>query len=165
MIGKADHMARGVRWSDDENVEVRDMRDAETTLAIIRERGKEGQNLEDVYRRLYNPDLYLKAYGRIYRNAGAMTQGITDETVDGMSQRKIEGIIELLRNERYRWTPVRRVLIPKKNGKTRPLGIPVWSDKLLQEVMRTILDAYYEPQFSPNIPRFSTGTRMSYSLT
>jgi group II intron reverse transcriptase/maturase len=149
MIGKADHMARGVRWSDDENVEVRDMRDAETTLAIIRERGKEGQNLEDVYRRLYNPDLYLKAYGRIYRNAGAMTQGITDETVDGMSQRKIEGIIELLRNERYRWTPVRRVLIPKKNGKTRPLGIPVWSDKLLQEVMRTILDAYYEPQFSP----------------
>jgi group II intron reverse transcriptase/maturase len=127
---------------------VRDMRDAETTLAIIRERGKEGLLLEDVYRRLYNPDLYLRAYGRIYRNAGAMTEGTTDETVDGMSQRKIEDTIELLRNERYRWTPVRRVLIPKKNGKTRPLGIPTWSDKLLQEVMRSILEAYYEPQFS-----------------
>src|SRR4051794_14502012 len=124
------------------------MRNAKTVLAIIRERGKAGLYLEDVYRQLYNPDLHLRAYGRIYRNAGAMTKGITDETVDGMSQRKIEGIIELLRNERCRWTPVRRVLIPKKNGKTRPLGIPVWSDKLLQEVMRSILEAYYEPQFS-----------------
>ena len=86
------------------------MRNAETILTIIRERGKKGQHLEDVYRQLYNPDLYLRAYGRIYRNAGAMTRGTTDETVDGMSQRKIEGIIELLRNERYRWTPVRRVV-------------------------------------------------------
>src|SRR3954451_7334341 len=102
------------------------MRNAETVLAIVRERGKEGLDLEDVYRQLYNPDLYLKAYGRIYRNAGAMTRGTTSETVDGMSRRKIEGIIGLLRNERYRWTPVRRVLIPKKDGKQRPLGIPVW---------------------------------------
>src|SRR4051794_33996195 len=101
------------------------MRDAETVLAIIRERGKAGHNLEDVYRQLYNPDLYLRAYGRIYRNAGAMTRGITGDTVDGMSQRKIAGIIDLLRNERYRWTPVRRVLIPKPNGKMRPLGIPM----------------------------------------
>jgi retron-type reverse transcriptase len=126
------------------------MRNAETVLAIIQERGKESLALEDVYRQLYNPDLYLKAYGRIYRNAGAMTRGTTDETVDGMSQQKIASIIELLRNERYRWTPVRRVLIPKKNGKTRPLGIPTWSDKLLQEVMRSILNAYYEPQFNPH---------------
>jgi len=101
------------------------MRNAETTLTIIRERGTKGQHLEDVYRQLYNPDLYLRAYGRIYRNAGAMTKGITEETVDGMSQQKITEIIELLRNEQYRWTPVRRVFIPKKNGKLRPLGIPV----------------------------------------
>jgi group II intron reverse transcriptase/maturase len=124
------------------------MRDAETIIAIIQERGKGGNDLEDVYRQLYNPALFLRAYGRIYRNAGAMTKGSTGETADGMSQRKIEGIIELLRNERYRWTPVRRVLIPKKNGKTRPLGIPTWSDKLLQEVIRSLLEAYYEPQFS-----------------
>jgi group II intron reverse transcriptase/maturase len=125
------------------------MRNAETTLTIIRERGMKGQNLEDVYRQLYNPDLYLRAYGRVYRNAGAMTKGITEETVDGMSKRKIAEIIELLRNERYRWTSVRRVFIPKKNGKLRPLGIPTWSDKLLQEVMRSVMEAYYEPQFSP----------------
>ncbi len=124
------------------------MRDAETTLAVIRERGKKGLHLEDVYRQLYNPDLFLRAYGRIYKNTGAMTQGSTEETVDGMSTGKIQSIIELLRNERYRWSPVRRTFIPKRNGKLRPLGIPTWSDKLLQEVMRSILEAYYEPQFS-----------------
>jgi len=126
------------------------MRDAETTLAIIRERGKRGLHLENVYRRLYNPDLYLRAYGRIYRNAGAMTEGTTEETVDAMSMGKFEAIIERLRLERHRWTPVRRTYIPKKGGKLRPLGIPTWSDKLLQEVMRSILEAYYEPQFSPH---------------
>src|SRR6185312_4505217 len=62
---------------------------------------------------------------------------------------KIKGIIEAIRFERYRWTPARRVSIPKKDGTQRPLGMPSWSDKLLQEVMRSILEAYYEPQFSP----------------
>jgi group II intron reverse transcriptase/maturase len=129
--------------------EVRDMRDAETTLAIIRERGKRGLPLERVYRQLFNQDLYLRAYGRLYRNAGAMTKGTTSETVDGMSRRKVEEIIESVRHERFRWTPVRRTYILKGNGKLRPLGIPPWRDKLLQEVMRSILEAYYEPQFSP----------------
>src|SRR4051794_2697638 len=125
------------------------MRNADTTLAIIRERGKRGLHLEDVYRRLYNPDLYLRAYGRIYRNDGAMTRGTTEETVDGMSQEKILHIIEKLRFERYRWTPVRRTYIEKKGStKMRPLGVPTWSDKLLQEVVRSVLEAYYEPQFS-----------------
>jgi retron-type reverse transcriptase len=124
------------------------MRTAETILNIIQDRGKRGLHLEDVYRQLFNPDLYLRAYGRIYSNDGAMTKGMTEETVDGMSMRKIQRIIEALRFERYQWTPARRVNIPKKDGRTRPLGIPAWSDKLLQEVMRSILEAYYEPQFS-----------------
>ena len=133
------------------------MRDAETTLAIIRERGKRGLDLEDVYRRLFNPDLYLRAYGRIYGNAGAMTKGTTEETVDGMSMTKIDTIIGLLRQERYRWKPVRRMYIPKRDGRQRPLGIPTWSDKLLQEAMRSILDAYYEPQFSDRSHGFRPG--------
>jgi group II intron reverse transcriptase/maturase len=126
------------------------MRNAETILDIIRNRGQRGLPVQDVYRLLYQRDLYLRAYGKIYRNKGAMTEGVTLETVDEMSLKKIDAIIALLRNERYRWTPVRRTYIPKKNDKAklRPLGLPTWSDKLLQEVIRSILEAYYEPQFS-----------------
>ena len=90
------------------------MRNAETVLGIIRERGRQGLPLERVYRHLFNPDLYLRAYGRIYRNDGAMTQGATAETADGMSLAKIDAIVDALRHERYRSTPVRRVLIDKK---------------------------------------------------
>ena len=102
------------------------MRNAETVLAVIRERGKQGLPLERVYRLLFNRDLYLHAYGRLYRNHGAMTRGSTPETVDGMSLAKIDALIETVRHERYRWTPVRRVYIEKKNStKKRPLGIPM----------------------------------------
>jgi group II intron reverse transcriptase/maturase len=120
-------------------------------LGVIQERGRRGLPLEDIYRQLYNPSLYLRAYARLYANEGAMTPGATKETVDGMSLAKIEAIIDALRHERYRWTPVRRTYIPKKRGKKlRPLGVPSWSDKLLQEVIRLMLEAYYEPQFSPH---------------
>jgi group II intron reverse transcriptase/maturase len=77
-----------------------------------------------------------------------MTPGSTPETADAMSLAKIFKIIDDLRQECYRWTPVRRTHVKKKNGKLRPLGLPTWSDKLLQEVIRSILEAYYEPQFS-----------------
>jgi group II intron reverse transcriptase/maturase len=125
------------------------MREAATILSIIRERGERGLPLEDAYRLLYKPTFYLHAYGRISCNAGALTPGITRETVDGMTLEKIQAIIALVRREAYRWTPVRRIHIPKKAGGTRPLGIPTWSDKLLQEVLRLILQAHYEPRFSP----------------
>ncbi len=124
------------------------MRSAEAILGTIRERGQRGLPVMDAYRLLYQRDLYHRGYGKLCRNAGAMTPGTTPETVDGMSLEKIDSIINALRCERYRWTPVRRTYIPKKNGKQRPLGLPNWSDKLLQEVMRSILEAYYEPQFS-----------------
>jgi group II intron reverse transcriptase/maturase len=104
--------------------------------------------LKNLYRQLYNPHFYLLAYGRLYSNHGAMTPGTTGETVDGMSLEKIARIIDALRHERYRWSPVKRVCIPKKSGKRRPLGLPTWSDKLVQEVVRLLLEAYYEVQFS-----------------
>ena len=81
------------------------MRTAETILNIIQDRGTRGLPLEDVYRQLYNPDLYLRAYARISKNDGAMTPGTTDETVDGMSQGKIAKIIGAIRFERWQWTP------------------------------------------------------------
>ena len=133
------------------------MRNAETVLNVIRERGERGLPLENIYRLLYNRNLYLRAYGRIYSNQGATTKGVTAETMDGMSLAKIDRIIEALRYERFRWTPVRRVNIPKPNGKTRALGIPTGPDKLLQEVIRMILEAYYEPQFSDRSHGFRPG--------
>ena len=134
------------------------MRTATTVLNIIQERGKRKLPIEDLYRQLYNPELYLRAYAKLYPNTGAMTQGSISETVDAMALTKINKIIEDLRHERYRWTPVRRIYIPKKQkGKYRPLGLPSWSDKLLQEVIRQILDAYYDCQFSDHSHGFRPG--------
>jgi len=133
------------------------MRNAETVLGVLRERGRRHWPLERVYRLLFNRELYLLAYGRIYSNKGAMTPGVTGETADGMSMEKIERIIDALRHERYRFSPVRRVWIPKKNGKLRPLGMPTWSDKLVGEVVRLLLEAYYEPQFSDRSHGFRPG--------
>jgi hypothetical protein len=129
-VGRTHHMAKGDRWSDDPDVKVREMRNAETVLGVISERGRRRLPLEDIYRQLFNRDLFLRAYGRIYRNDGAMTPGATPETVDAMSLEKIDAIIGVLRQERYRWTPVRRMYIPKKSGKLRPLGILALSQKL-----------------------------------
>jgi group II intron reverse transcriptase/maturase len=133
------------------------MQDAETVLSVIRERGRQSLPLERLYRQLFNKELFLLAYGRIYSNQGAMTPGVTRETVDGMSLAKIDTIIEELRSESYRWSPARRVYIPKKNGKKRPLGMPPWSDKLVAEVVRMLPDAYYDGGFSDRSHGFRTG--------
>jgi group II intron reverse transcriptase/maturase len=123
------------------------MQNAETVLGVLRERGKRGLPCDELYRQLFNPHLYLLAYGRIYANQGSMTPGVSQETADGMSMAKIDAIIEAMRQERYRFSPVRRIQIPKKDGRLRPLGLPTWSDKLVGEVIRLLLEAYYEPQF------------------
>ena len=133
------------------------MQSAETVLGVLRERGRRGLPCDELYRQLFNPQLYLLAYGRIYSNQGAMTPGVDGETVDGMSLAKIERIIDAMRHERYRFSPVRRVYIPKKNGKIRPLGLPSWSDKLVGEVVRLLLEAYYEPTFSDRSHGFRPG--------
>ena len=133
------------------------MRNATTVLGIIRKRGERGLPLENVYRQLYNPDLYLCAYDRLYANKGAMTPGTTGETADGMALAKITALITALRTERYRWSPVKRAYVPKKSGQLRPLGLPSWSDKLLGDVIRSILDAYYDPQFSEHSHGFRPG--------
>ena len=133
------------------------MQSAETVLSVIRERGRRGLPLERLYRQLFNRELFLLAYGRIYSNAGAMTPGATAETVDGMSLAKIDAIIGALRSESYRWSAARRVYVPKRNGRKRPLSMPSWSDKLVAEVVRMLLDAYYEVRFSGHSHGFRSG--------
>jgi group II intron reverse transcriptase/maturase len=124
------------------------MQPAEVVLSVLRERGRKGLPCTQLYRQLFNKELYLLAYGNIYSNKGAMTPGASEETADGMSEDKINQIIEVMRREKYRFSPARRVYIPKKNGRLRPLGMPAWSDKLVGEVVRLLLEALYEPQFS-----------------
>ena len=124
------------------------MQESAVVLGVLRERGRKGLPLTQLYRQMFNRDLYLLAYGNIYSNQGAMTPGASAETADGMSEEKIDQITEAMRHERYRFAPARRTYIPKKNGKLRPLGLPSWSDKLVGEVVRLLLEAYYEPGFS-----------------
>jgi group II intron reverse transcriptase/maturase len=133
------------------------MRKADIILDIHRHRGSRGLPLERVYKHLFDPELFFCAYAKIYRNAGAMTKGSTEETVDGMRLQKVHEIIARLKLGRYEWTPVRRTYIEKANGKMRPLGIPTWSDKLVQEVLRMLLEPFYESRFSPHSHGFRPG--------
>jgi group II intron reverse transcriptase/maturase len=141
------------------------MRDAAAVLDVMRDRGRRGLPLERLYRQLFNPQLYLLAYGRVYANHGAMTPGADGQTADGMSLAGIGRIIDALRHERYRFQPVRRTWIPKKNGKKRPLGLPSWSDKIVGEVIRLLLEAYYEPRFSGYSHGFRPGRGCHTALT
>ncbi len=109
------------------------------------------KNKEEVFTRLYRymlrPDIYFVAYKRLYSNNGAGTKGVNDDTADGFSESKVEKIIKSLTDETYAPNPSRRTYIDKGNGKLRPLGIPTFTDKLVQEVLRMILEAVYEPIF------------------
>lgn len=119
-------------------------------LTKLQENSK--KNHDEVFTRLYRyllrPDIYYVAYQHLYSNKGAGTKGVTDDTADGFSEIYIENIIEALKNEMYQPKPVRRTYIKKSNGKMRPLGLPVFTDKLIQEAIRMILEAIYEPIFS-----------------
>lgn len=93
-------------------------------------------------------DIYFVAYQKLYSNKGARTNGITEETTDGFNEEKVREIIKKLAMETYQPTPVKRVYIKKSNGKMRYLGIPSFMDKLVEKVLRLILEVVYEPIFS-----------------
>lgn len=112
---------------------------------------------ERLYRNLYNRDFYLLAYQNIYANNGNMTKGTDEQTIDAMSLERIDKLIASLRTEEYQPNPSRRTYIPKKNGKMRPLGIPSFDDKLIQEVIRMLLQAIYEEHFEKSSHGFRPG--------
>ena len=128
------------------------MQKAELVLANLRQksRKKEDYVFTRLYRNLFNPDFYLNAYAKLSSKEGNMTRGTDETTIDGFGIARIKRLISQIRLEQYNPKPVRRVYIPKKNGKLRPLGIPSFDDKLIQEIIRQILEAIYEPQFSYN---------------
>lgn len=134
------------------------MRDAQVYLEIVRSRGERRLELRRIYRNLQSRELFLRAYAKLYANKGALTPGVDpQDTADDMSLKRIDNIISSLRAGMYQWKPVRRTYLPKGDGQQRPLSMPSWDDKLLQEVIRTILSAYYEPQFSNNSHGFRPG--------
>lgn len=128
------------------------MRNPENVLKSLSENAlKTEYRYERLYRNLYNPEFYLLAYQNIATSQGSMTAGADGRTLDGMSMERIESIIAKLKDHSYQPNPARRVYIAKKNSKKkRPLGIPSTDDKLIQEVIRMILEAIYEPTFSNN---------------
>ena len=128
------------------------MRNPEYVLKSLSEKAKNKEyRYERLYRNLYNPEFYLLAYQNIAKSQGSMTAGVDGQTLDGMSMERIERIIAKMKDHSYQPNPARRVYIAKKNSnKKRPLGIPSTDDKLIQEIIRMILEAIYEPTFSNN---------------
>ena len=124
------------------------MRSPEYVLNSLTEHSENlNYKFERLYRIFFNEEMYYVAYQRIYAKPGNMTAGADGKTIDQMSLNRIEQLITSLKDESYQPQPSKRVYIPKKNGKMRPLGVPAFNDKLLQEVVRMILEAIYERQF------------------
>jgi group II intron reverse transcriptase/maturase len=140
-------------------MEVCEMQRAEVVLSILSQKATQKKEyvFDRLYRNLFNPDFYLLAYNNIYANEGNMTAGTDAETIDGFNINQVDALITTLRQETYRPKPVRRAYIPKKNGKRRPLGIPSFTDKLVQEVVRMLLQAIYEPVFKDSSHGFRPG--------
>ena len=110
-------------------------------------RKNKGEVFTRLYRYMLRPDLYYLAYKHLYANNGASTKGVNDDTADGFSEETVQQIVQSLTDGTYLPSPARRTYIKKSNGKMRPLGIPTFTDKLVQEVLRMILEAVYEPVF------------------
>lgn len=131
------------------------MRSPERVLNSLNEHSKDSSyKFERLYRILFNEELFYVAYQKIASNGGSTTKGSDGRSIDEMSLARIETLIASLKDESYQPHPSRRVHIPKKNGKTRPLGIPAFEDKLVQEVVRMILEAIYEGHFETTSHRF-----------
>src|SRR6266699_2286405 len=118
---------------------------------------KQGKCLNGLFRLLENRVLWYEAYANIYANKGAITPGVDEVTLDGFSEKRVASIITRLKSGTYRFQPTRRVYIPKKSGKKRPLGISSGDDKLVQEVVRMILERIYEPIFKDTSHGFRPG--------
>ena len=124
------------------------MRSPERVLNSLSEHSKDASyKFERLYRILFNEEMFYVAYQRIYAKEGNMTKGSDGQTIDNMSLKRIEKLIDTLKDETYQPQPSKRVYIPKKNGKKRPLGVPTFNDKLIQEVVRMVLEAIYEGNF------------------
>src|SRR5256886_13799606 len=126
-------------------------------LEALSEISKQEKRINGLFRLLESPILWHEAYANIYANKGATTPGVDEVTLDGFSEERVTSIMTRLKSGTYRFQPVRRTYVPKKNGKKRPLGISSGDDKLVQEVVRSILERIYEPVFEDSSHGFRPG--------
>lgn len=143
------------------------MRNPKNVLeSLTSKAANEDYHYKRLYRNLYNPEFFLLAYERIQAKPGNMTAGNDGNTIDGMSMKRIDSLIQRIKDFSYQPKPARRTYIPKANGKMRPLGIPAFDDKLVQEVVRIILESIYEPTFQNSShgfrPKRSCHTALQY---
>ena len=143
------------------------MRNPKNVLeSLTSKAANEDYHYKRLYRNLYNPEIFLLAYERTQAKPGNMTAGNDGNTIDGMSMKRIDSLIQKLKDFSYQPKPARRTYIPKANGKMRPLGIPAFDDKLVQEVVRMILESIYEPTFQNSShgfrPKRSCHTALQY---
>ena len=143
------------------------MRNPKNVLeSLTSKAANEDYHYKRLYRNLYNPEFFLLAYERTQAKPGNMTAGNDGNTIDGMSMKRIDSLIQKLKDFSYQPKPARRTYIPKANGKMRPLGIPAFDDKLVQEVVRMILESIYEPTFQNSShgfrPKRSCHTALQY---
>ena len=111
-------------------------------LDILNKRSIENNDIDILYRYMYNPEWYLLAYEKLAKNV----KKVDIESIDGMSMKRINDIVEEMKFERYKWSKVQEVTT-KKNSGFKSLVLVEWRDKLVQEVIYMILSAIYEPKF------------------
>lgn len=108
----------------------------------------QGKRINGLFNLMKHDALWDAALNRVARNKGAETPGVDGLTFKDFGPERSSRLKTGVLSNAYRPHPVRRVHIPKSNGKTRPLGIPTVEDRVVQEVVRSILERIYEPVFS-----------------
>jgi len=123
----------------------------------------------DLYSLLCNTTWLRAAHHSVNSNRGsrtAGTDGVTMSNFNAELERNLERLREGLRTKTFEPTPVKRVYIPKANGKKRPLGIPTIDDRIVQEALRMALEPIWEADFSTHSygfrPNRSTYDTMTY---
>lgn len=128
------------------------MKNPEMVLKNLFQHSQENKDyvFERLYRNLYNKEFYIKAYTQLYTSHGSATPETDGKTLDGFDDETIKELMEQLKSEQYQAKPAKKIYIPKKNGRLRPIAIQSKNDKIIQKIIEMILTAIYEPIFNTN---------------
>jgi len=129
------------------NISTKSTVGSNTHRLLVKNESNQKMISRNLYHDMFNEEYYKNAYESIKSRGSSMTPGSDKETFDGLSTEKIKGIIESLKDRSFQFKPSKRITIMKPDGKERNLGIPSATDKLVQRVMKDIIEGVYEPIF------------------